>query len=99
MAQSPKFGCVAKSKNQQWISVMDGTFQWAGTNKCTDPTDGKITDGNVPKIYTCDSKNTNQQWRSDTNPDSARWVLCVWMIQRKLNIDRAVNIIGGVTSE
>ncbi|KAJ7689083.1 hypothetical protein B0H14DRAFT_3532941 [Mycena olivaceomarginata] len=65
-----------------WISVTDGTFQWAGTNKYIDLTDGKITDGNVLQIHTCDSKNTNQQWRGDTNPDSAR----------------AVNIIGGDSS-
>ncbi|KAJ7810273.1 ricin B lectin domain-containing protein [Mycena olivaceomarginata] len=66
------WSCVENSKNQQWISVTDGTFQWSGTNKCIDLTDGKITDGNVLQIYTCDSKNANQKWLGDPNPDNER---------------------------
>jgi hypothetical protein len=57
--------------------VTDSTFQWNGTNKCIDLTDGKITDGNVLQIYTCDSGNSNQKWAGEPNPDAARWVLCL----------------------
>ncbi|KAJ6578665.1 ricin B lectin domain-containing protein, partial [Mycena vulgaris] len=54
--------CSAGNTNQQWISLPDQTFQWAGTNKCIDLRDGKIADGTELQIWTCDSKNNNQQW-------------------------------------
>ncbi|KAJ8075972.1 hypothetical protein PM082_021604 [Marasmius tenuissimus] len=57
--------CVDQSPNQLWISVTDGTFQWAGTNKCVDITDSNINNGNQLQIWTCDSRNTNQVWSSD----------------------------------
>jgi hypothetical protein len=56
--------------NQQWVNTLDGTFQWSGTDKCIDLTDGKITDGNQLQLYTCSSTNTNQKWVSTTNPDN-----------------------------
>jgi hypothetical protein len=56
--------------NQQWVNTLDGTFQWSGTDKCIDLTDGKITNGNQLQLYTCSSTNTNQKWVSTTNPDN-----------------------------
>ncbi|KAF7334660.1 hypothetical protein MVEN_02296500 [Mycena venus] len=54
----------------QWIGTLDGTFQWSGTDKSIDLTDGKTTDGTPLQLYTCDGSNINQQWLNAPNPDN-----------------------------
>ncbi|KAJ7868542.1 ricin B lectin domain-containing protein, partial [Mycena olivaceomarginata] len=70
------WSCVQGSKNQQWISLTDSTFQWSGTNNCIDLSDGKITDGNVLQLWTCDSNNSNQKWFGAPHPDTVRYASC-----------------------
>ncbi|KAJ6517463.1 ricin B lectin domain-containing protein [Mycena vitilis] len=65
--------CVEGSKNQQWTSVTDGTFQWSGTNKCIDLTGGAITDGTQLQIWTC-TDGSNQKWVGTSDPDNQQCV-------------------------
>ena len=50
--------------------MTDSTFQWVGTDKCIDLTNGVTTDGNVLQLWTCDSANSNQKWIGEPNPDT-----------------------------
>ncbi|KAF9263069.1 ricin B-like lectin [Marasmius fiardii PR-910] len=53
------------------VAASDATFQWAGTNKCVDLTNGNINDMNQLQIWTCDSNNPNQRWIANPSVTTA----------------------------
>ncbi|KAK1218100.1 hypothetical protein PQX77_019231 [Marasmius sp. AFHP31] len=63
---------IPGSTNQLWFSVQDFTFNWAGTDKCIDITNGNIADGNQLQIWTCvgGAGSPNQKWSGQKVPNT-----------------------------
>lgn len=49
---------------QTWTPNGESTFKLSETDLCIDLTDGNVAEGTQLQVWTCDTANVNQQWRT-----------------------------------